>query len=206
MRPRLLILVSAFVACGAVACEPEISGNTYYCGPERLCPPDLVCNDSEHVCNLEALYEPFACPAGSEQFEADDTLENARDLGNTTCAQPLLSQWHGCIDNAADVDLYAFTHETTCSGDDPHMELTLRFPIAFAPLRLEILDASGEVVATAEDCTSSADLTGTYARCVRLEPSQAAYFVRVSAPPGVPSCDGACAFNEYVLDILFPVS
>lgn len=201
MRASLLILGCALLA----ACEPDIGAGTYYCGPERFCPPDLECDDPTFTCERPAAAQPFACPEGSESGEPDDTTSSGEELGELDCGLPILEQRVGCLDDE-DVDHIGFILDGTCVGDDPHLEVALRFPVALVPLTIELLDTGGDVIDEAVPCTPSGDQTGTDRVCLerRIEPGH--YFLRVRTADDAPDCDGDCRHNSYQLDVGYPLS
>jgi hypothetical protein len=200
-------LVAAASVALAAACVPEIGGGTYFCGPERLCPPGLVCDDSSYTCELDAVARPFSCPAGSEDSEPDDSLAAATAIGTLECGRTLLDDLIGCMAEGDTVDYFRFEHTNVCSGQDPHIEILLRFPVAMAPLRVELLDEQGQVIQTGEHCTQPGDFTGTDRHCLRLDPPPlGVYYVRVSLDPDGPDCGGQCRYNRYTLDIKFPLA
>jgi hypothetical protein len=200
-------LLAALVALPIAACTPDIGGGTYYCGPERLCPPHLVCDEPSFTCENPLLAKPFSCPEGSEDAEPDNSMDDAFALGTLRCSEPLLDSWVGCIAEGDTVDYYLFEHANVCSGQDPHLDVRLRFPVALAPLKLELLDAQGEVVGTGEICTQPGDVTGTERHCLRLAPPPLGdYYIRVSLDPDGPDCDGQCRYNRYTLSINFPLA
>lgn len=199
--------LAAAAALLAAACTPEIGTGTYFCGPERLCPPDLECNDLTVTCEVPAETEPFACPAASNASEPDDDLDGARDLGSLACGDlaPLVDD-PGCLPEAGDVDLYKFEYDDECTGADPHISVIVRFPIAHVPLTLELLDDSGQVIQEAELCTSTADRTGTDRVCLESRLASGTYYLRVRAVDGAPDCDGTCHYNRYLVALSLPLS
>ncbi len=193
------------LATGALAaCTPEIGSGAYYCGPERLCPPDFACDDNSYTCIYPFQVEPFACPDGSEADEPNDSLAQADDLGPLTCGSSILDAT-GCV-LGDDADYYRMDSASSCSGNDPHLQIKLRFPVADVPLELELLDDSGAVVTTGEDCTPQDNFSGRTHLCIRFVPDTGVYFVRVQRQADGPDCDGACNFNQYQLDIVYPLS
>jgi hypothetical protein len=196
------LVVAAGLALAA--CSPQIDKGTYFCGPERLCPPDLECDEPSFTCEAPSLAEPFACPDGSEATEPDDAIDAAYDAGATRCGEPLSNAQRGCIVDD-DTDLMRFEYVADCAGSDPHLEVSLRFPIAFAPLGVDLLDDAGEVVATAELCTGPSDFTGSEVLCLTTRPPAGVYYLRVQLADG-PDCDGDCRFNQYYLDVTTPLS
>jgi hypothetical protein len=191
-------------ALTAAACTPEIGSGTYFCGPERFCPPEQVCDDSSFTCVNPLLAEPFSCPDGSQAAEPDDVLADARDLGVLTLTQPtVLGAQAGCIPTADDVDLVELECDATCAESGGRLEITARYPVAFLPVGVELLDDTGNVLVSAELCTPSVDYTGMDYLCIDHDPSVGVYYVRAAGVAGAPDCDGGCGFNRYSLDIKF---
>jgi hypothetical protein len=200
MRPATVAVAVAALA----ACSPQIDKGTYFCGPERFCPPDLACDEPTFTCEAPSLVDPFACPEGSELLEPDDTMASAQDVGETACGGQVADAQLGCI-VGDDADLLRFVYKAECAGADPHLEVVLRFPIAFAPLVVELLDEAGELVATGVTCTPSGDFSGQEYLCLELRPPSGTYFLRVRVE-GSADCDGACRYNQYYLDVVTPLS
>lgn len=202
---RVAIAVSA--AALLCACSPEIGTGTYFCGPERLCPPDLECNDQTITCVVPAETEAFSCPAAANTAEPDNDLDSARDLGTLACGviDPLIDA-PGCVPEIGDVDLYKFEYDDECSGADPHIEVVVRFPVAFVPLALELLDAEGAVIGAGELCTSTADRTGTDRVCLESRLASGTYYLRVRVADDAPDCDGTCHYNRYLVAFSLPLS
>lgn len=188
----------------AVGCAPQIDKGTYYCGPERFCPPDLVCDEPTFTCEVASLADAFVCPDGSEAFEPDDGEDDAHDLGATQCGQPLVDVLVGCLEGD-DVDHLRLTYDDGCSGADPHLEIDVSFPVAFAPVRAVLHDASGAEVAAGEPCTPVNDLSGSDVLCIEASPPTGVYFLRLELQ-GELDCDGECRFNQYRVDVAAPSS
>lgn len=193
----------AALAVLALACDPDIGAGTYFCGPELFCPPSLVCDPGTYTCELPSSVQPFACPEGTQDQEPDDSIEQASDLARLDCnynVEPLAR----CIASAADVDYVTFSIDE-CYGSDPHLNLQIRFPVAVAPLELDVLDEDGAVIGSGETCTPSEDFTGMEWVCLLLPPTPGTYVLRVRAT-GEANCSGDCAFNQYLLYIGYPLA
>jgi hypothetical protein len=203
MRAGLLTLAAACAYLGG--CAPDIGAGTYYCGPERFCPPDLACDDPTFTCERPGSAASFACPDGSQGAEPDDTIGTGEELGELDCGLPILDQHVGCLDDD-DVDHIGFVLDGTCVGEDPHLEVSLRFPVALMPLSVDLLDTGGDVIAEGVPCTPSGDATGTDRVCLdrRIEPGH--YLLRVRMVDDAPDCDGECRHNQYQLDVGYPLS
>ncbi len=198
MRRLLLIALLS-------GCTPEIGPGTYYCGPERLCPPDLVCDENLFTCVRDVQVVPFACPEGAEVAEPDGTLAEAEDGGPLACGDALATH-PGCLAAGDQADTVAFEVPTTCAGSDPHLSVSLRFPVALAPLRVELLDGSGGALDEGQDCTPLENFTGKRHLCIDRPLEPGTYHLRVTADPEGADCGGDCRYNSYTLDVLFPLS
>lgn len=197
-------LLVALVLCGA--CAPEIARGSYYCGPEMLCPPELSCDLVTYTCESTSAARPFECPDNSEDGEPNDADAAATDLGSVQCGNILVSQLMGCIASGEDVDYIAFDHLSECNGDDPHLDLALRYPYATAPLGLELVDEAGQVVAEGEISTPSGDSTGHEWVTLEADIEPGRYYIRIQIAPDAPDCDGDCRHNQYRLDISLPLA
>ncbi|RMH41685.1 MAG: hypothetical protein D6689_10350 [Deltaproteobacteria bacterium] len=183
-------------AVAMAACEPEIGPGTYFCGPEMLCPPDLSCDPLTYTCERPAAVRPFACPEGTEADEPNEDADAATPLGRLACGGAG-AVTNGCIARSGDVDVYAFKLDE-CLAPGARLLVSARFPIAMAPLSVQVRDAAGEIVTTAQLCTPDPDFTGTERVCAELPKGPAAYTVSVQLAGGG-DCAGACAYNLYEL-------
>jgi hypothetical protein len=191
---RRLALLMLLVA----ACTPDITTMSYYCGEEAACPPELRCDGPTALCVYPEDVAVFECPAGTNDAEPDDDTASAADLGTLGCGGVPFTD-NGCIDAAGDLDHAALTMPASCDGT---LELRLRYPLAFLPLQVELLDASGDLVEAGTVCenadTSAQVTTCLTASVVAGDP----YVIRIRPADDALDCDGACAFNRYTLSIL----
>jgi hypothetical protein len=198
---RRLLLCAALA--GAAACEPAIGPGAYYCGPDELCPPGLACDPGSFTCERPANVQPFACPGGSQDPEPDGDPDSAQALGTLSCGVNPLEGAVGCIAAGSDEDyLQLALGDTPCAGDDPHLDVRLRFPIGLVPLELALLDDSGAEVAAGEVCAGGPNFTGLESLCLAALPPPGTYYLRIRAGSGG-DCGGACRFNQYLLDVRF---
>jgi hypothetical protein len=205
MRATASILGTALMIC-SFGCSPEITSGTYFCGPERLCPPDFECDDPTFTCENPIVAAPFSCPDGSQSAEPDELVTMARDLGETTCGDQIANALTGCIVDINDVDHFEFDYLTECTGADPRLSVVIKFAIAHAALTLEVVDDSENVVATGELCTPSGDFTGREWLCLEFLPPTGTYFVRIRSDRDSPDCDGGCHYNQYQLSVSLPLA
>jgi hypothetical protein len=190
----------AAMAIALASCVPEINTGTYFCGPERLCPPELECDDTSFTCVNPLLVDPFTCPEGANLFEPDDSPEDARDLGDLECDPGAVLSTAGCV-VGADADYYALAYPSGCGERSSRLTVTLRYPVATMPLTVELLDSQGEVIAVGGLCTPAVDYSGRDWLCIEVEPSAQGYYVRVEGLTDAPDCGGDCDHNSYELDI-----
>lgn len=203
---RAVIATAAAGLAGAVGCAgPEIGPGSYFCGPERLCPPDQECDDSSFTCVRPTAAQPFACPDGAEVAEPDATTAEAADAGELACGASLVTD-EGCIAPGDDTDVVGFTFPSACTGTDPHLAVTLRFPLALVPLRVELLDADGNPLAAGEDCTPGDNFSGKQFLCIEQTLEAGSYFLRVTIDPDGADCGGDCRYNRYTLDVVYPLA
>jgi hypothetical protein len=187
-------------------CEPEIGNGTYFCGPERLCPPDQSCDDNSFTCVGSNSAERFSCSDDANVAEPDDVPSQAFAVGALACGVPPLDLGLGCVESVNDEDFVTFDLNLDCPGSDPRIEMTLSYPIALVPLTLELLDENERLVAEGELCTRPANFSGMDSVCIEMLPPMGQYFVRVGSESDAPDCDGDCHFNQYTLSIDFPLN
>ncbi len=116
---RVIVLV--LVGLAAAACSPEIGKGTYFCGPERFCPPDMECDEPSFTCESARLADRFSCPTGSNALEPNDSGAEATDEGVIDCGEVLVTDRIGCVEGEGDEDFLAFEVTGDCVGDDPHL-------------------------------------------------------------------------------------
>jgi len=194
-------LAAALIALPLATCAPEVGDGAYFCGPERLCPPELACDGPTFTCVYQSHVEAFSCPGGADQHEPDGEPSSAWTIDGFACGQFLLDDGVGCIGQAGDTDVIAFTGEA-CVGDNPRVLVHVAFPIAFVPLEVEVRDAAGALLASGTPCTPELNYTGMDAVCLELGvEAGAVYYVRVAPTSGGPDCDGGCNRTLYHLTI-----
>ncbi len=203
LRMNARALGCAAVACAIAACSPEITRGTYYCGPERLCPPNLECDDGQFTCETPGLVQPFSCPEESEGNEPDDVVAQALDLGTIECGASPLDTALGCIPDGDDVDLamLQIPPNFECETGAAALAISVRYPVALVPMKLELLDDEMAVVEAGVLCTQEPNFTGQDKLCIDALPPAGTYYVRVSSDRDAPDCDGDCHYNQYVLSI-----
>jgi hypothetical protein len=191
-----LLMRAAIVAMLAVVagCQPEILSGTYFCGPEMSCPPDQICSAASSLCVRPELALPFACPADSQTIgEPNNDVASATAITFTTCpgAEQRLP---GCVPDPADLDLIV-VDAPTCGGRS--LSFDVRFPVAFAPVIVEQVDAAGTTIQTATSCEIAGENSQNDAACLDATvPGDGRVYVRLTLDPEI-DCDDACNFNWY---------
>jgi len=203
----------ALLSLALLGCEPEIARNTYFCGSDALCPPNLQCQfgDNEifsYSCVLPQETEDFSCPIPSADQEPDDSLDTALALGEIACGEQVQFENWGCISDGDDIDMFQFVRPSECNGNDPRIRATLRFPVGTAPLSIELLDDAGAVLMSGERCTPSQDDSGTEQLCIEYRGGPiGTYDLRIKVDEQANAdCNGTCRFNHYQLVIASPVT
>jgi hypothetical protein len=200
---RVLGMAGLLAATSVAGCDPSVAIDTYFCGPNRGCPPGQTCNDREWTCTDSGLTQSFQCPEGGEAAEPDDTRDQALDLGDTFCGDVIVSERPGCLPDAGDVDIYRFNHAALCERNNT-IEVTVSYPAAFVPADLRVVDSAGNEVGEPVECTNPNAGSGRYSVCVDFELGVDSYFIEVSPLNGTDDCGGDCQFNSYVMDIRLP--
>jgi hypothetical protein len=186
--------VAAFAWSALAACTPEIVAGAYFCGPEMSCPSGFACDGPSNTCVRPGSVQPFACDFSLQDREPDDDVANAPLLGIIPCA-PQRLETTGCIADGVDVDIFALT-----SGDCAmQVEIRATYATAFAPVAIDILDDTGELLAPGELCGTGAG--GEDVSCADLiTTANTTYLIRFVAADEA-DCDGLCSYNRYEVSI-----
>lgn len=196
---RALVIVLALAHLG---CEPDVVDASYFCGPNRLCPPEQVCDEPVWTCDDPTAARAFECPEGTQDSEPNDDQASAVELGETICADFLARDRSACLGDAEDTDTYLLSHEEACSFRND-LSVSASFPTALAPINLEVIDSSGAVLETGVSCSSDVFSAGRSRVCLELEIETGDYYIRVSPQVGDGfDCDGDCQYNQYELTVL----
>jgi hypothetical protein len=210
LKPHFALLALAMLG---TSCAPEITANTYYCGPEQLCPEGLQCHlgDLEHFsysCEAPLLAEPFACPETTLDREPDETPADGYSLGVLSCGSQITSDEWGCIDKAQDVDHIRFSKEDLCAGNSPRFSATLRFPVGTAPLTIGFVNNEGTMLKQGVNCTDGEPDRGSEILFIDdTDLPVGEYWLRIQLDQNANAdCDGSCSFNRYKLVIAAPLN
>jgi len=187
----------ALVLLALAACTPDIASGSYLCGPEGACPKGQACNGPDNTCVLTSTVQPFACAADLD-FEPDNTATEAHALTNLTCVTTPFSN-NNCMPSGDTADWLKFTAPTNCIAVE--VEARLAFPVAFEELGLELWDLDRNAkVADEAMCLQGADV-GLERRCLDFTLAGGTTYGIKVYPTGEGTCDGACAYNRYLLGV-----
>lgn len=199
----MAILIRSILLCASIgwcmSCSPEIFSDTYFCGPNALCPPDLACDGETFTCTRPDDAKNFQCKSPS--IEDSPSSSAASDLGDLDCGRVVGAEdFFGCVSAQDDIDLYTFNYEVDCGAAPSSMSLVLVHPIAFMPLTMTLLDESGQDIAQSVSCTPKLNESGQRSECIDLDaPAKGRYRVRVESADDGQNCDGECAVNFYTI-------
>jgi len=187
MRYALLLLA---------ACSPDIASGVYLCGAEQTCPNGMLCDAETTTCVNSDTATTFSCVA------AKGTQAAPLQLGQVTCGVNTIED-QSCLVENGDI-WYAFTVQTGCNVSVDAL-FKVESSYAFAPLTLELRDATGATVlgsATA-GCPNvkTPDKTGQYAYCLSQTLTMGMSYTLHVLPTGEANCGGECNYNNYRLDI-----
>src|SRR3970282_2221106 len=93
-----------------------------------------------------------------------------------------------------------------CPGTDPNWSVVVGFPVALAPLQLELVDAAGGTLAAGDDCTPDENYSGKRHLCIEQALSPGTYYLRLSFDPEGADCGGDWRYNSYSTHVLYPLS
>lgn len=191
---RLLMLVCVLAA----GCSPEVVADSYYCGPEQLCPDEQACDRATNICVSDGQETAFACGDTTES-EPNDSFATAEPVGDLECVAR--REGAGCVKSDSDArDYFVFTVPTSCSPRKVVAQAA--YPVAFEPIVIELVDGADVVLATSEPCASGGeDDIGTTASCLEAPVGTGETFGLRIAGSGSENCGGSCAFNRYGLTI-----
>ena len=194
---RPIVLGAAFV--GLLSCTPEILSETYFCGPNALCPPDLTCDGDSFTCTRPIDALEFQCKGPSIEDSSNPTMTT--DLGDLACGRVVGAEdFFGCVDAQDDIDLYTFNYDVDCGPRPSSMSFVLVHPIAFMPLTMTVTDELGQEIAESVSCTPNLNETGQRSECVDLDaPAKGRYRIRVESADDGQNCSGDCPANFYTI-------
>ncbi len=188
----MAVLSRALLLVAVAGCSPQIADGSYFCGAQELCPKGDACNGPDNTCVTAAFAAPFACPAGTQQPEPDDTPADAVALPTFTCISAGFAA-NGCLGSGDTADWVSFVAPTGCPSV---LAITIEaeFPTAFEPITLTLQTADGTPAGSDADCASSTP--GDSGRCMNIDGSAGeTYFLGFI--PSAMNCNGACNFNVY---------
>lgn len=195
----LVVPVASWVLIALVgACSPEVPSGAYLCGPNEACPDTQLCDEPTNSCVAPAAASAFACPAGTENSEPDDSQVMGTVIANLECVSVPYSA-AGCLAAGDAEDWLQVTAPAACTAVE--VEIRLSYKVAFAPLAVVLHDATGAPLATDTACKGADPGQGEDVRCLTqtITPGQT-YGIEIKAAGG-DDCDGKCRFNRYTVAV-----
>lgn len=178
---RAVVFVVALAAL-VTGCAAEITGDSYYCGPEAACPPDLACDGETNQCVPPASATTFTCTEGPP-------------IATATCGIDSL-QTTGCVLAPDGHDRITLATSTGCTVQ---VAVSIAYPVAFMPLDVTVRDQDAVVVASAP-CGGVHN--GVEGACATFAGApDKTYTIDVAAAAGAPTCGGACGFNRFAMTV-----
>lgn len=201
---RTTLLLPFALPFALAACTADIAPDTYFCGPERLCPEGLTCNDADNICTAPSNVEAFGCGKIDgipiPDMVGDDTPADGFDITNVnTCL--VTRELRACLfaDDPGDwvqFDLPA----VSCSGTYT-MTGRVTFAIAFEPLAIQLSTDDGPPQTVDVECDKATDSGGQTQRCFEVQLAGGSHYAIGVVHGNTANCDGDCAHNRYVLDL-----
>lgn len=192
---------ASFLALALAACTPDIAPGTYFCGPEQLCPEDLVCNPADNICTVAAQVDPvFKCGVIEHPDEkpGDDTPETGLQMTGFECVSGV-RELKACLFDDDPGDWFQLDVPDNCTSVEIKTRVT--FPLAFEPIAMQLSIDGGAPAAVETPCENTAVNAGQDARCFTQVVSNGAHLSIGFIHAGVANCDGACAHNRYTASV-----
>ncbi len=212
---RLLLLVLG-------ACSAEIAPNTYFCGPEQLCPDGLVCDAVEDVCVSPSQARAFDCQIPCRFDDSGEPQELCPDefvckqnrcvaiTDNEPASGFLLEPAFECVSDVREIasclspddpgDWFTFDVPGNCTA--VQIEARVSFPIANEPVLLQLSTNGGPPTTVETDCkVSTGEDGGRTSRCFEMTVANGSRHSVGLVHSGVDDCGGNCTFNRYQLNL-----
>ncbi len=190
----------AWFLIALTGCSVDIASGAYLCGPEQLCPEDLVCNGTDNRCVLPTVREDFRCALGNppEDPSADDQASTGQMLPALDCVSPAFER-ENCLDLGDAIDWYQLDTPAECNA--VAIEARVEYPIAFQPVGIRFSDDGGMGTPMETECEDlSSVAAGNVVSCleVTVQPGQR-YAIGLERT-GI-DCDGGCPYNRYFFNV-----
>jgi hypothetical protein len=183
------------------ACTAQIAPDTYYCGPERLCPEGLACNDADNICTVPSAVGAFGCGeiAGVpiQDRPNDDVPADGLDVTNLNSCS-LSRELRACLFENDPADWVQFDLAASCGATTLTGRVT--YAVAFEPVAIQFAIDDGAPMLVDVECESTSDGAGQTQRCFEVPLAAPAHYAIGVVHSGRENCDGTCSHNRYLLD------
>ena len=196
-------MLAASLLVVASACSAEIAPDTYFCGPERLCPEGLACNNLDNVCTVPTGVQAFDCVdqlgMTIPDRNDDDTPTSGFDVTNEgSCLQN--RELRACLFENDPGDWFQFDLADSC-GTSVKMTGRLTFAVAFEPVAVHLSVEDGTPMPIDVECDQTSSAAGQTQRCFEMALTGNTHYAVGMVHSEVDNCDGECRHNRYVLDL-----
>ena len=189
---RALVVLLATGACSA-----DIAPGTYFCGPDALCPDDMVCNGLDNICTVPSQAAAFDCDIPDRSD--DDAPAQGLQLSPLECVSGV-RELKACLFAEDPGDWFQFDVPDNCTA--VQIEARLTFPIAFEQVGIQLSTEGGTPVDVDAECTvSTGDDAGSLSRCFEMTVPNGTHHSIGLIHTGTADCEGECAFNRYTLSL-----
>lgn len=189
-------MIRALLVLALGACSAEIAPETYFCGPEELCPEGLACNGIDNICTVPSKAQAFECDIPDRT--GDDEPAMGLQLADLTCVS-VVRELRACLFEDDPGDWFQFDIPDNCNA--VQIEARLTFPIAFEPVAIELSTEGGAPVGVDSPCEVQNQAAGEAVRCFQMTVANGTHHAIGLVHSGVENCDGACAHNRYTLSL-----
>jgi hypothetical protein len=180
------------------ACSAEIAPDTYFCGPEQLCPEGLACNGEDNVCTNPSNAKPFSCDLPFVDRTGDDQPTQGQQIADLACVSGV-RELQNCLSEGDPGDWYQLLIPDNCNA--VQIEARLSFAIAFEPAAIQLSSDGGTPVTVDGECANNPEQAGETARCFEMTVTNGSLQAIGVVHGDSANCDGACAFNRYTLSL-----
>lgn len=178
------------------ACSADIAPDTYFCGPEELCPEGLACNGPDNICTVPSQAQAFECDVPDRT--GDDEPSTGLPLSELTCVSGV-RELRACLFEDDPGDWFQFDIPDNCIAVQIVARLT--FPIAFEPVAIQLSTEGSAPENVDAPCQVGNQDAGEDARCFQRTVANGTHHAIGLVHSGTQNCDGACAHNRYTLSL-----
>jgi hypothetical protein len=192
------------------ACTADIAPDTYYCGPERLCPDGLACSDADNICVAESAVQEFGCGVLPGENPNDPPIPVSDPTGDDTPTQGLdvsnaggcfaTREFRACLFDDDPGDWFQFDLPANC-GTSVKVSGRLTFAVAFEHVGIQVAIDGNTPETVDVECDQTSNVAGQTQRCFEMSLTSDSHYAVGLVHSGILDCDGTCAHNRYLLDL-----